>query len=475
MLKLHHLGMAFIRAIWGTELSTLPAWRVKLIRLLRGLYTLGRDLADGHLTLHATSLVYTTLLSLVPLLAVSFSVLKAFGVHNKIQPVLLRLLEPLGMKGVEITVQILVFVENIKVGVLGAMGLVLLLYTVISLLQKIEVAFNYTWHVERPRPLMQRITQYLSVLTVGPVLVFSALGITATLMSSAFTQAIIATPFGHVISAVTRLAPYLLIIMAFTFVYIFMPYTKVNFRSALFGGVIAGVLWQLTGWGFASFVVTSARYTAVYSGFAILVMFMLWMYVSWLILLVGASIAYYHQHPEQLAVRRRDLRLSSRVKERLALLIMAQIGQRFYNNQQAWTTEQHAQHLQIPIDMAARIIDALELYGLLARTADDPPRILPARPLETTPMLDLLHVIRMAEEHHHLGAGQLPGHALVDGLVARMDEALKASLQGLTLKDLLLDEESRQRESPAARTGTPPIANAQDQYAGNMAQCARSA
>ncbi len=454
MLPLHRLGTSFIHAIWGVELSSLPRWRAKLIRLLRGVYTLARDLAEGQLTLHATSLVYTTLLSLVPLLAVSFSVLKAFGVHNKIQPVLLRLLEPLGVKGVEITVQILVFVENIKVGVLGALGLVLLLYTVVTLLQKIELAFNYTWHVERPRALMHRVTQYLSVLTVGPVLVFSALGITATLMSSAFTQSIIAAvPFGHAISALTRLVPYLLIIVAFTFVYIFMPNTKVHFRSALFGGITAGILWQLTGWGFASFVVSSARYTAVYSGFAILIMFMLWMYLSWLILLVGASIAFYHQHPEQLAVRRRDLRLSNRVKERLALLIVALAGQRFYRNQQAWTTERYAQHLQVPIDVVARIVDALELYGLLAHTADDPPRILPARPLETTPVLDLLNVIRMAEEHHHLGAAQLPGHTQVDRLVARMDEAVLTSLHGLTLKDLLLAEDTAQRDTPVVRAG----------------------
>lgn len=449
-----HLWKAFIRAIWETELSSLPAWRASLIRLLRGTYALARDLAEGRLTLHATSLVYTTLLSLVPLLAVSFSVLKAFGVHNKIQPVLLRLLEPLGVKGVEITVQILVFVENIKVGVLGALGLVLLLYTVVSLLQKIELAFNYTWRVDRPRPLLQRISQHLSVLTVGPVLVFSALGITASLMSSAFTQSIIAaSPLGGAISALTRLAPYLLIIVAFTFIYIFLPNTKVQFRSALFGGIIAGVLWQLAGWGFATFVVTSARYTAVYSGFAILIMFMFWMYLSWLILLVGASIAYYHQHPEQLTVRRHDLRISNRVKERLALLIVALAGQRFYRNQPAWTTERYAQHLQVPIDVVAHIVDALELHGLLARTADEPPGILPARPLETTPLQELLSVIRMADERHHLGAAQLPGHPQVDRLLARMDEALQASLHGLTLKDLLLTEDTAQRDTPAVRTG----------------------
>lgn len=454
MLTPQHLGNMFMRHVWGVDTAALPRWRVILIRILRGIYTLGRDLAEGQLTLHATSLVYTTLLSLAPLLAVSFSVLKAFGVHNKIQPVLLQLLEPLGVKGMEITVQILVFVENIKVGVLGALGLALLLYTVVSLLQKIEVAFNYTWHVQRPRPLMQRITQYLSVLTVGPVLVFSALGITATFMSSAITQSIIAAaPLGQAMSALTRLAPYLLIIVAFTFVYVLMPNTKVHFRSALFGGVIAGILWQLTGWGFAAFVVTSARYTAVYSGFAILIMFMLWMYLSWLILLVGASIAYYHQHPEQLSVRRRELRLSNRIKERLALLIVALTGQRYYRNQQAWSLEQYAQHLQIPRDAVAHLVKDLEFYGLLARTQNEPPRILPARPLDTTPLQDLVNAIRMAEEGRHMGTAQLPPHTQVDRLVARMDEALLNSLHGLTLKDLLWLDETGPQDAQVMRAG----------------------
>jgi len=141
-----------------------------------------RDLVDGQLTLRAMSLVYTTLLSIVPLLALSFSVLKAFGVHNQIQPMLLRFLEPLGENGAEIAHNIIEFIQRMNVGVLGAVGLVLLLYTAISLMQKIEESLNYIWHVHRPRPLADRFSRYLSVLLVGPILVFSALGITATVM-----------------------------------------------------------------------------------------------------------------------------------------------------------------------------------------------------------------------------------------------------------------------------------------------------
>ena len=442
MYTLSRLQARIMDTLWGIDLSLLSPVRTRVVRLLRGVYALARDLSDGQLSLRAMSLVYTTLLSLVPLLAVSFSVLKAFGVHNKIQPVLLQFLEPLGTKGVEITVQILVFVENIKVGVLGALGLGMLIYTVISLLQKVEQAFNYTWNIQQPRPLVQRFSQYLSVLTVGPVLVFSALGLTATLMSQSLAQQIIgAAPLGGIISVITRLVPYVLIITAFTFAYVFVPNTKVRFTSALVGGVIAGVLWQLSGWAFATFVVSSARYTAIYSGFAIVIVFMIWLYLSWLILLIGASIAYYHQHPEHLTLHRGPLLLSNRVKERLALLAMAAIGQRYYRNGTAWTADELAQHLHVPGAALSMVMAACTQGGLMVQTDDHPPRLIPARPLETTPVAELLAAVRMAEETTHLRVAQLPGPGEIDKLVTRLDQARDTALHDMTLKDLALDKD----------------------------------
>ena len=437
------------RLVWGMDMSTMSPLRARLLHIIRGVYMLARDLSQGQLTLYATSLVYTTLLSLVPLLAVSFSVLKAFGVHNKMQPVLLQFLLPLGTKGVEITVQILTFVENIKVGVLGALGLGMLIYTVVSLLQKIEQAFNFTWHVRQSRPLIQRFSQYLSVLTIGPVLVFAAVGITATLMNHEFTQSLIAAmPFGGALKVLSGLVPYLLISMAFTFLYVLVPNTRVNLTSALFGGVIAGVLWQLSGLAFASFVVTSTKYTAVYSGFAIVIMFMIWLYLSWLILLLGASISYYHQHPEHLTVRRHSMRLSNRVKERLALQIVSLIIHAYYRNEETWSTDRLACHLKIPVEMVARLIDALEQHGLLAQTGDKTPQIVPARPLESTTVKEFLDVVRSAEERHHLSASQLPANAQVDQLMADLDRAMGEAMHDLSLKDLALDALDKDRATP---------------------------
>ena len=160
--------------IWETDVSTLPLWKRPMLHLVRFLYVLGRDLLEGQLTLRAMSLVYTTLLSLVPLLAISFSVLKAFGVHNQMEPFLFQFLAPLGDKGLELGREIIGFVENVKVGVLGSLGLGMLVYTVISLLHKIELSFNFIWRVNQARSIAQRFTEYLSVLVIGPFLVFSA-------------------------------------------------------------------------------------------------------------------------------------------------------------------------------------------------------------------------------------------------------------------------------------------------------------
>jgi membrane protein len=178
----------FATQIWGDDLRELSSARRLIIVPVRLLIVLTRQLLQGQLNLRAMSLVYTTLLSVVPLLAVSFSVLKGFGVHNQIEPVLTNFLAPLGPRGYELSDNIIGFVENIRVGVLGSLGLVFLLYTVVSLIQKVESTFNYVWQVERLRGLTQRFSSYLSVILIGPVLVFTALGVTATAMNNALVQ-----------------------------------------------------------------------------------------------------------------------------------------------------------------------------------------------------------------------------------------------------------------------------------------------
>src|SRR5210317_816189 len=441
MTKKNRVETVFRKNVWEVELSSLPWWKALLIRVLRVFYVVIRDLLEGQLTLRAMSLVYTTLLAMVPLLAVSFSVLKGFGVHNQIEPLLLNFLRPLGERGVEVTSRIIGFVDSVKAGILGSIGFALLIYTVISLIQKIERACNDTWHVNRSRPLSQKFSDYLSVILIGPVLVFSALGITASVMSTTVVQKMVAIKvFGSLMELATKLVPYLLVIAAFTFVYIFVPNTRVRFRSALTGGLVAGVLWETSGWAFASFVVKSAKYTAIYSGFAILIMFMIWLYLSWLIVLVGASVAYYHQHPESVTSYRRELRLSNRMQEKLALLVMFLVGNNYYDNLPALTLEEFAQSLNVPMEALEPIMEALEGYGLLSQTANEPPTYLPARPLDTAELKDVLDAVRGANEIVDLKPQSESAELAVDQLVDHLDQAMAGAVRGSTLKDLALSK-----------------------------------
>ncbi len=436
--------------IWQLQLSDFPLWKAWPLGALRILLMLARDMADGQLNLRAMSLVYTTLLSFVPLLAVSFSVLKAFGVHNQIEPLLLELLAPLGEQGVEITRYIIQFVENMKVGVLGALGLGLLFYTVVSLMQKIESALNYTWRVKQARPFAQRFSGYLSVILIGPVLVFSALGITASLMSTAFVQEVSAiAPLGLLLEWFSRLLPYLLVIAAFAFIYLFIPNTKVNLRSALVGAVVAGFLWQSTGWAFASFMVTSSKYTAIYSVFASLIMFMIWLYLTWLILLLGASVAFYHQYPNYLTLHRLGEHLSGRMRERLALLVMFFVGRSHYHGEAAWSATRLAEQVNIPLDMLEPVLEALEKRGLLTRSCDDPPHYLPARPMDETALLAVIEAVRGAGESGSLGLERLPREDAVTAVSRTLEAAAAAALEGRTLKDLALadDKEDTSKSS----------------------------
>jgi membrane protein len=450
-----------VRALWSVDTRSLPRWKAWPIVTLRVVFAIARDVLAGNLTLHAMSLVYTTLLSFVPLLALSFSVLKGFGVHNQVEPILLQLLEPLGEQGREITERLIGFVDNVKVGVLGALGLALLFYTVVSLMQKIESAFNDTWRISETRPLARRFSDYLSVLLIGPVLMFSAVGITASLTSSALVGRLTAIePLGTLVELAGRLTPYLLVGGAFTFIYIFIPNTKVRFRSALLGGFAAGVIWVSAGWGFATFVASSTQYTAIYSAFATLILFLIWLYLNWLILLVGSNIAFYHQHPEYLAVRRGPLWLSNRMSEKLALLVIVVIARSHYRGSPPWSLERLAKRLNTPSEVVERAVLGLERSGLLAKTTDDPSCYLPARPFDVALVKDVLDAVRRIGEERYFGFDRLPHQPTVEKVLSDLDESASEALHGRTIKDLALIERPSVDSSPglvdtdvASRTG----------------------
>lgn len=439
--------------VWETDTSNLSVWQARLVSAERIAYLALRDLFfDGQLSLRAMSLVYTTLLSLVPLLAVSVSVLKGFGAHHQIEVILANLLVALGDRGKEISDNVIRFVENINSGLLGSLGLALLFYTVISLMQKIERAFNYTWRVSEERSFARRFSDYLSVILIGPVLMFSAMGITATISNSALYQQLAEfAVFDFLFGAFSHLLPYLLIIIAFTMIYIFVPNTKVRFRHALVGALVAGIVWQTVGWLFASFV-SKANYTAIYSAFAALFFFMIWLYISWSILLTGANIAFYLQNPEYRTRRRLELKLSNRLKEKLALAVMAHIATRYYTRQHPWTLPRLAQRLNVASESIHPIINCLVENELLLRTDTDPCGYIPAQAPETIQLLDVIETIRRQDEDDIMHLARIPHSEVVERLFDAYQAASASALDGKTLKDLVdFDDKRNVSESAADR------------------------
>jgi membrane protein len=426
------------RAIWAPRHALPNGWKTQSLRALRLVIVLARDVLTGNLTLWSMSLVYTTLLSMVPLLALSFSVLKAFGVHNQVEPILDNLLAPLGDQGQEITSRIVGFIAQMNVGVLGSVGLALLIYTAISLMQKIEESFNALWHVTHLRSLGDRVSRYLSVLLVGPILIFSALGITAMALNSEVVRFVLAFgPVSAVAVTLGRLMPFVLVIGAFTFLYIFVPNTRVRFWPAFAAGAIGGILWQSAGWAFALFVATSTQYAAIYSSFAILILFLIWLYVSWLILLFGADIAFYLQHPEYMYALPGEPQLSNRMRERLALAVASLVAAHFIEGRVPWTAERLTQHLGIPMHAVDVVLEALAASGLLVPTAEDPPAFVPARELEALPLAELLGSVRAAGEDDFLNPDALPLSAPVRAIEARIDDAVAQALASVSVRDLV--------------------------------------
>lgn len=381
--------------IWDKDLAAEPYLRRFVLKTIRIIYATLRDLRQGQLSLRAMSLVYTTVISLVPLLALSFSVLKGFGAHNQLEPWLNNLLTPLGEKSHEISAKIIQFVNNVQVGVLGTAGLGLLIYSVVSMMQKIERSFNYIWRVHKGRSFGQRFSEYLSVLLVGPFLIFLSAGLTTTVRSNDAVNYLKDLPvMGEALAVIGFVVPYLIMAAAFAFLYSFMPNTRVKIGSAFIGGLITAIIWKTMGWGFTQFVVKSSSNTAIYSAFASLIIFMVWVYVGWLVLLIGASIAYYHQNPNMMMIKQGNFEISNEDREKLGLNLFHIIAESFNNGSESVTLDKLVERSRYPEIVISPLLDILEKNNLIIQSREK--GFYPARAIEKIQVREVLTAIRTA-------------------------------------------------------------------------------
>jgi membrane protein len=420
------------------ELSELTKFKRLAHSSVKIAVMVGRDFMQNLLKLQAMALAFKTLLSLAPLLAVIFSILKGLGVHNRIEPALAEALAPLGDKGQEITLHLIGFVDRMKAGALGSVGMVTLFVTVLSLMGTIEEAFNRIWRVKSPRKLARKFSDYLSAVLVGPVLVFAAVTITATLQNNSIVQALLSLQaLGTVILILLQLVPYLTLWGAFSFVYLFIPNTRVKVQSALVGGLIAAVLWQTVGWGFAVFVASSTRYYAIYSSFAILLLFLLWLHVGWVIVLLGAQVSYAHQHIHFFLGDRELLARSPAGREKLALQVMLLVGRNFYHGLDPMSVSELAAQLRLPAGIIKEFMEMFAQMKLVLPLADEQTFVL-ARDPSTIGIKDIIDCVRNSGRKEKTQGEQGRDESEINRLLVEADQSSAKTLEGKSLQGLVL-------------------------------------
>jgi membrane protein len=410
-----------------------PPWGA-VLRWLRYPAALVRDWLRGDINTRATSLAYTTLLSLVPLMVFSFAILKGLGARGDLRFLLLEFFRPMGAAATQLTESVLQFVTNMRGELLGSIGLAFLVYTVLTTIQKVEASFNFLWRVERPRSFGRRFTEYLSVMILGPILLAVAIGLLGSAEHSLLAQWLHAVaPLAAVLGVLGQVMPYAIVTVVFTVMYSFIPNTHVQFRAALIGGVTAGIIWALVGQAFTAVILYSSQMVAVYTGFAIVLTTLIWVYLSWLILLIGAQLAFYVQFPQYLRHGQASIELTESDREEVALSIMYLIGRDYGAGKNYWNAARLAAELDIPGIALAPVLARLERGGLIAAT--DKEQFLPARDPASILLTDILDAVR----NLHIGRLTVEVHRVTAAVqvMSGVEAAMRRRLGAESLKDMV--------------------------------------
>lgn len=423
--------------LWGQNPTDLSLLQRILLRQVQTIALVLRDFGSNQCLLRASALTYYTMLSLVPLLALTFALLKAFGVQNLLQPLII---EKLNVGDGQVAEVILGYINNTQVTQLGAVGLVFLIVAVVSLLTNVEKSFNHIWGVKNIRPLLRRFADYLSVILAGPVLIISAISMTSSLASNSLVHKFIEMQMvGNLILLLFKVAPFIFMWLAFTGLYIFMSNIKVEWRAAFFGGVVGGTLWQLAQVAYVHFQVGVGRYNAIYGTMAALPIFMVWLYLSWVIVLFGLGVCYAKQN---LRTSGRDLRgseVSRNSFDRVALALLVTLADRFANGEPPLSNEQLAKFLFVPPRLCRSILSLLIKIGFVSelRTLAGRCQYQLGRSAENLSLAEILKKMAdFGEEVFYL-------HSHPQTLIAletcrRVEVLVAEGLNGTTLQDLVL-------------------------------------
>jgi len=425
------------RGLWSLHLTKLTRLQAFTIRQVKVLFFLVRQFYADKLLIHASALTYSSLLAIVPFLAVVFSIFKGLGLHTDLAPILSSLLRPLGPRGDQISTQVLEFVGNSQTGALGGVGFAVLLITVYGILSKIEVSYNDIWHVPRIRTWPRRLVAYMLLTVVGPLLMLLILGLTAYVTSMGIVQETIShKAFAAVLEVVLKLVPYVLSCLLFALTIWFVPNMHVRFKAAVAGGVFSGILWQLSNWGFARFVSGTSRATpqeVLFAGFAALPLFLLWMYVSWVIMLLGAELGYVLQHVGVMEWRKLEKRYGDTLRCFVGIRVVLRIVQQLTLGKKVSSLDELATEAHVPEPIIRDVLESLVAARILARCTNGVDSYIPAQDPAMITMAELVLILRGHRELRDEVYSRDPFGQNVEGLLRKIDASMGEGTGKLSL------------------------------------------
>ena len=376
--------------IWRIRLADYSRTKSFMLQQLRVITLAFRRYHEDSCMFRASALTFYSLLSIVPVIAMLFGIAKGFGLEKRVETEILQ-----RFKGQEeVAERIVTFanslLENARGGVIAGVGVMILFWSVMKVLGNIEHSFNEIWGVTKPRSLGRKFSDYFSLILVCPVLMAAAGSMTVVVSSHArvlLEKTAFLNSLGPVLLLPLKLLPYGTVWVTFTFIFIFMPNTKVKLKAGLIAGVVAGTLFQLVQWAYINLQIGAAQYSAVYGSFAALPLFLVWLQMSWLILLFGAEIAFAVQNVHTYEFEPDCLSISHSRKMLLSLLIAKLVVTRFCEGKPAWDASEISRALEIPIRLVRQILHELVESGVLSeiRKREEGKEVLyqPARDVET--------------------------------------------------------------------------------------------
>lgn len=399
---LNRITTYFTTEIWNIRTRNLNQWAALWIYSIRVLYIAIRDFVQDNGSVRASALTYYTVLTIVPVLAMAFGIAQGFGFEENLQRQILSQFR--GQE--EIIEQIFTFVsatlERTKGGLIAGVGVVLLFYYVFRIMFNIENTMNAIWKVEETRPPIRKLTDYISLMILGPIVVILSGSLNVyiqTTIKNITSQNALLEQISPLINTPLRLLPYVMIWLVLTLVYMVMPNKKVDFIPALIAGILAGTAYQLTQWGYITFQVGASNASAVYGSFAALPLFLIWLQLSWTIILFGAEVSYAIQTRDLHEQRKDAAGISPYFKKILTLYTLHLIIDKFKNGEEALTDEELSKELDIPLPTIIEIVQDLTSANVISQTKLFGSEAFAYQPARDTEKLNVVAVLKLLEKN----------------------------------------------------------------------------